>query len=60
MRKRICSTLPDFTLQQIEDLKKFYEREEVLGDKFSTSRILIICVNYFWKHIYKEPDEFTK
>lgn len=60
MRKRISATLPDLTIKQLEDLRKFYKREDVLGDEFSMSRLIVICINYFWKHIFEEPNPFNK
>lgn len=50
----------EFTEKQIKDLKKFYEIPEVLGTKFSTTRILIIAINYFWKHIFETEHELSE
>lgn len=59
MKLRTSVTLPELTLQQLEDLKKFYKDPEVLGDSFSVSRLIIICVNYFWKHIFEDDHDFN-
>lgn len=51
MKTIISARLPEITIEQIEMLKRFYELDDMTGDRFSTSRIIIICVNFFWKHI---------
>lgn len=53
MKTIISARLPEMTIEQIEMLKRFYELDEMTGDRFSTSRIIIICVNFFWKHIFE-------
>lgn len=54
MKKLISARLPEMTIEQIEMLKRFYELDDLTATRFSTSRIIIICVNYFWKHIFEE------
>lgn len=53
MKTIISARLPEMTIEQMEMLKRFYELDELTGDRFSTSRIIIICVNFFWKHIFE-------
>lgn len=53
MKTIISARLPEMTIEQIEMLKRFYELDEMTGDRFSTSRIIIICINFFWKHIFE-------
>lgn len=46
---RTTITIPDTTLNQIEDLKKYYK--ELDGDEFkpNTSYIIRKAVNYLWR-----------
>lgn len=53
MKTIISARLPEMTIEQIEMLKRFYELDDMTGDRFSTSRIIIICINFFWKHIFE-------
>lgn len=53
MKTMISARVPDMTIEQIEMLKRYYELDDLTGDRFSTSRIIIICVNFFWKHIFE-------
>lgn len=53
MKTMISARVPGMTIEQIEMLKRFYELDDLTGDRFSTSRIIIICVNFFWKHIFE-------
>lgn len=53
MKTIISARLPEMTIEQIEMLKRYYELDELTGDRFSTSRILIICINFFWKHMFE-------
>lgn len=53
MKTMISGRVPDMTIEQIEMLKRFYELDDLTGDRFSTSRIIIICINFFWKHIFE-------
>lgn len=53
MKTIISARLPEMTIEQMEMLKRLYELDELTGDRFSTSRIIIICVNFFWKHIFE-------
>lgn len=52
MKKTVSTRLPDFTIEQINMLKRFYEVDDPANERFSTSRIIIICINKFWEHIF--------
>lgn len=57
MKTMISARLPEITIEQIEMLKRFYELDDLTGERFSTSRIIIICVNFFWKHIFEKKSD---
>lgn len=57
MKKIISTRLPEMTIEQIEMLKRFYELDDLTQTKFSTSRIIIICINNFWKKIFEEATD---
>jgi len=62
IRKQISARLPEMTINQIEDIKDFYyidSEKDPCRTRYSTARIIIICVNAFWKTLFEAEHELS-